>query len=613
MEKNENIIENTFAFKGRVLWIFTKYQIITKILLYIIVYPIYSFIVKMIIHSSGRVGISSGDFLSFLFSLNGIYLLIITLFLMAILIGVDINTYIYISALIKENKMEISLKNIIGIGLKSLKMFCSPLGILSMIYVSLILPLVGVGITISPMQTFQIPHFITSVIYSNSFYLSLYVFILVIFLTISYLFIFSFHNVLILNYDIKSALKYSFKLSTKYWKEFLNEIIFKELKKVGLLICVFIVNLIIIYLFGMLHMLYNDTKYLFISIFFVFVLFELSAYVTLIIVPVIILKITQLFYKLNKLEGKEINLKGDFISEKWDVNSKPKIKNKTKIAFVLFIVFLFAINAYISELFMEGFSELTINNKKIEVIAHRGGGDLGAENTIEGIKAAIEKKLDWTEIDIQRTKDNHYVLNHDGTFKRLTGDNRKSYEMTLDEIKKLKVKNEFNKNSASQEVATLDEVIDTTKGKIGLFIELKGTTADKRMVDDVVKRIKEEKLEDSTVLLSLNYSLIKYCEDNYPDIKTGYLYFFSLGSVEKFVGDYLIMEESEATIEKVEKIKESGKKVVVWTVNTDESIEKFIESDVDGIITDYAMKVKEALYERKYKMGISVLIDSLLQ
>jgi len=34
---------------------------------------------------------------------------------------------------------------------------------------------------------------------------------------------------------------------------------------------------------------------------------------------------------------------------------------------------------------------------------------LAAENSLAGLKAAIEKKADWSEIDVQRTKDNKYI------------------------------------------------------------------------------------------------------------------------------------------------------------------------------------------------------------
>ena len=87
-------------FKGKRIWFYTKYQLITKFILFITIFPIYRLIIKNLINSSGRFNISSGDYLSFLLSFNGFVLLLITLLMMAILISIDINSFIIISSLI---------------------------------------------------------------------------------------------------------------------------------------------------------------------------------------------------------------------------------------------------------------------------------------------------------------------------------------------------------------------------------------------------------------------------------------------------------------------------------------------------------------------------------
>lgn len=89
---------------------------------------------------------------------------------------------------------------------------------------------------------------------------------------------------------------------------------------------------------------------------------------------------------------------------------------------------------------------------------------------------------------------------------------------------------------------------------------------------------------------------------------SGFLYFFSIGQTDEMVGDYLIMEELEATENNIELIKEKGK-AIVWTVNTDASIQRFINSDVDGIITDHIKNVKEALDERENRTDLEVIFQ----
>lgn len=286
-----------------------------------------------------------------------------------------------------------------------------------------------------------------------------------------------------------------------------------------------------------------------------------------------------------------------------------KIKLKRKVGIIILILFVFGFNFLTANLMEAYFNELFISKTNIELVAHRGGGDLDAENTVEGILAAAKEGAKWTEIDVQRTKDGKYIINHDKTFSRIAGDNRTPMEMTLKEIKTLALKNEFNSEKPSRKVPTFEEILDAAKGKIGVFVELKEKSADKQMVDDLIKIIEEKDMLEECVILSLDYKIIEYTHDNYPQIKTGFLYFFSVGELKNLKGDYLIMEEGEATPNKIDEIHEAGKKAVVWTVNTEESIDKFVLSDVDGIITDYVLLVKDGIKKAENRTHFEILID----
>ena len=132
----EKKVENSWAFRGRVVWLFTKYQLLSKGLLALVIYPLYSLAIDTFLGLSGRTGISSGDYLSFLLSFQGLGFLLATLVLMVVLIGLDINTFILTSALIKEGKIEMTARHMLWLGLTSLKSLYSPAGLLLMVYVS---------------------------------------------------------------------------------------------------------------------------------------------------------------------------------------------------------------------------------------------------------------------------------------------------------------------------------------------------------------------------------------------------------------------------------------------------------------------------------------------
>ena len=116
------------------------------------------------------------------------------------------------------------------------------------------------------------------------------------------------------------------------------------------------------------------------------------------------------------------------------------------------------------------FDTLFPAEKETKIIAHRGGGNEAPENTVAGIETAYELGAYGSEIDIQRTKDGAYVILHDGNFERVAGDKRKPEEMTLKQIQKLSVDGE--------PIPTFEDALAASKGKIVLFTELKGKTAD---------------------------------------------------------------------------------------------------------------------------------------
>lgn len=101
--------KNTF-FNLKLLLYYLKYQVVTKAILALVILPVYYLVLNFLLKSSGRINISSGDFLAFFFSFQGLGLLIITLILLVFLIALDINIFIVLSALIHQKKSFLSLK-----------------------------------------------------------------------------------------------------------------------------------------------------------------------------------------------------------------------------------------------------------------------------------------------------------------------------------------------------------------------------------------------------------------------------------------------------------------------------------------------------------------------
>ncbi|MCW6664081.1 glycerophosphoryl diester phosphodiesterase membrane domain-containing protein [Aerococcaceae bacterium NML191219] len=601
---------NQIAYYGRIAWLYTKYQLLTKSILALIVFPIFRLVLDYLLQSTGRANISSGDYLSFLLSIQGVGFLLAALVVLVVLIAVDVNAFIIMSALIYEQRVKMTAKTMLIVALKSLRNFMKPSGILVMLYIALVVPLVGVGVGVSATKNFEIPNFITDVIFKNSLYTSLYVGVLVLLTVITVRYIFFFHYLLIENQSVIHSLKNAAGLMKRHWKKFIVEFFGKlTLLLVGLTIITLVIIVLVV---SPIQVVSDEFMRRSFTIFSLMTVGEFIAYVTLMSVPIICSRLTRLFYEFNREEGVEVRVRFVANAQELGEESFAKIRLRTKLALSAFVTAVLAFNLLMSVVLGLYFNEIFRVNRPIDIVAHRGGGDLAAENSILGLQRAIEEGARWSEIDVQRTKDGHYIINHDATFKRVSDVDQSSSELTLAEIEQLKVKDLFNANGTAEKVATLDEFLDASKGKIGLFIELKGSTADEQMVDDVVEMVKAKNMQKEVALLSLDYGLIQYVEANYPEMDTGFLYFFSIGDTKSMVGDILIMEEAEATPDKVSEIKDAGKKAIVWTVNKEESIDKFVNSDVDGIITDYVVKVKEGIVRRDNRSDIEIILDNVM-
>ncbi len=67
----------------------------------------------------------------------------------------------------------------------------------------------------------------------------------------------------------------------------------------------------------------------------------------------------------------------------------------------------------------------------MEIIGHRGAKRLAPENTIVGIKLALQRKVEWIEFDVRATKDGRLVVLHDRTLLRVAKNHRRIQSLTF--------------------------------------------------------------------------------------------------------------------------------------------------------------------------------------
>lgn len=498
----------------------------------------------------------------------------------------------------------------VGKGIRSFRRCLSPVGVLILLYIFIAAPLCGIGFSISLSSSFYIPHFIMEVIDATPLYAAAYAVLIVALAWIGYRSIFSIHAMLIDGMTPSEARRESRRILKAHGRKFV----------LGMLKHLFVIVLILVgayFLFNALpyaglesmgkELMESSREdvlfpadsvifYRFLCCLVVLMGSYLDSVVLLLCGSYLMLRFTRYYLEFTR-ESR---------------TSWPERPRKSLYGWkFLLMVGVFVLLILISGILGLFYEQVFVRPEPVKIIAHRAGGTEASENSIEGLYAAMDHGCYASEIDVQRTKDGYYIINHDNDFKRLTGTAKAPQDMTLEEIRTLRIRDTTG-NGAELSVVTLEEMLDVIRGKGKLFIELKGSTADRQMVDDLVRIIREKECVQDVALISLNYRVIDYAKTSYPEFETGTLFFAGIGNVARLNCDLLIMEEQIATEFRIEQIHNAGKQAVVWTVNTSDGMYRFLDSSIDAVITDEISLAEEVQARLDARSDLQVIQDKLI-
>lgn len=201
---------------------------------------------------------------------------------------------------------------------------------------------------------------------------------------------------------------------------------------------------------------------------------------------------------------------------------------------IFVIIVLLSFTALFSQ--NKAVEKLKSTDSGIAIAQHRGMWSYAPENSIPALEYAIQFGAEIMETDIRLTKDNQLVIMHDYTVDRTTNGTGKVADLTLAEIKQLRLK-EATGGLTNLQVPTLEEYIKIAKGRIVLYYDKAGYDFPNHQKGTLVKKIlevarKHDFLEESLFVLSWSYSdaekifgkdlkTVMYCpviEDKIPNL-----------------------------------------------------------------------------------------------
>jgi len=288
----------------------------------------------------------------------------------------------------------------------------------------------------------------------------------------------------------------------------------------------------------------------------------------------------------------------------------------------------------------------------IKIYGHRGARGVLPENTLESFKYLFENNIHAYETDILISKDFIPVITHDFRLDPsytkdindnwIEDENIKIIDLTYDQIlqfdvgtlnKLSKYGRKFinQKSLQNQKIPKLSELLKLTSDNIVedllINLEIKSTPIEKKLTpkpDEMVKIIIDEvsrsNLEDRIIYSSFDWRVLREIKERDSKIPRAYLTSGARGKIydkspwldftplhngvelpdliKALGGSAWHPNYKDVNKEIVQISHDKGLPVNVWTVNRESDMLRMIDYGVDGIMTDYPLKLKE-LCERK--------------
>ncbi len=147
--------------------------------------------------------------------------------------------------------------------------------------------------------------------------------------------------------------------------------------------------------------------------------------------------------------------------------------------------------------------------------AHRGlWGDGVPENSLTAFKRAADHGFAM-ELDVRLSKDKKVYVFHDDSLKRMTGVDRKFWELTSDEISKLRL------GSTGEGIPTFSQVLEAVGGRVPIMVELKGNDFNTEVCAETDKLLRGYK--GQYCIESFNPVLVRWFFKNHPEVMRGQL------------------------------------------------------------------------------------------
>jgi glycerophosphoryl diester phosphodiesterase len=224
------------------------------------------------------------------------------------------------------------------------------------------------------------------------------------------------------------------------------------------------------------------------------------------------------------------------------------------------------------------------------IIGHRGASAIAPENTMAAFRKAIEVGSDGIEFDVRLSRDSVPVIIHDSTLRRTTGLPHRVADLTWAQLESLKVA-----------VPSLEQLFTLfATNSLGLYLEMKCDSPAERepLAKACGELINQFSFRDRVFVECFDLTALEVLKQLDSEIKVAALFQPSFSKPALLSDQWIInqataigaaalaLHQRLARKALVEKAKDSGLGVAVWTVDDPPWIAPARAMGVDALITN---------------------------
>ena len=202
------------------------------------------------------------------------------------------------------------------------------------------------------------------------------------------------------------------------------------------------------------------------------------------------------------------------------------------------------------------------------------------------------------ETDVQRTKDGILVLFHDDTIDRLTGQDGRIADYTLEELRQFT----FENHHYTDKIVIFEEFLRQFAFRdITFAIEIKQLGIE----DQVADMIRKYDIVNKCVVTSFMFEAIRRMKAHAPEIRVGYLKKDvtdeTIAELKAIGGEEICPLAKEVTLEKVERWHKEGLNVRAWGVVNETLMRHVYDYKADGMTVNFPDKLTEYIKQQTGK------------